>query len=104
MQIECDTIFFFQRSLNPSQLDVVLSVAHAVRQPYVEPKICLIQGPPGTGKSHTIITLIRTILKQVRSLKITDHSLGCVSSVIKSAQYTACDFMFLYWFMRDNFQ
>ncbi|KAL3883444.1 hypothetical protein ACJMK2_029705 [Sinanodonta woodiana] len=48
---------------NSSQADAIATITKMVLSPYVFPKICLLQGPPGTGKSHTIIALIRKIMK-----------------------------------------
>ena len=48
---------------NETQAKIIQSVSDAVLQPYIIPKVSLIFGPPGTGKSHTVVGLIRTIIK-----------------------------------------
>ncbi|CAH1800066.1 unnamed protein product [Owenia fusiformis] len=55
-----------EEKFNPSQVKAIQWCSHAVLQPNNIPRLCLLQGPPGTGKSHTIVGLIKHILRTKR--------------------------------------
>lgn len=48
---------------NRSQSIAINTAAKICSLPPEEPRVCMLQGPPGTGKSHTIVGIIKEIIK-----------------------------------------
>ncbi|XP_060601702.1 uncharacterized protein LOC132754965 [Ruditapes philippinarum] len=55
-----------QDKYNESQSKAINTAGRIVMLPKELPRICLLQGPPGTGKSHTIVGIIKHIVKVMR--------------------------------------
>jgi DNA polymerase alpha-associated DNA helicase A len=75
-QSSFEDIQFLDPSLNDSQ-------KHAIKFALSSPEIALIHGPPGTGKTHTLIELIRQMLKQNLRILVCGPSNISVDNIVE---------------------
>lgn len=74
----------FQDEYNQSQLRAISTAGKIARLPREHARVCLLQGPPGTGKSHTIVGIIKHLVKVGFSIIISYLSNHSDNFVLKS--------------------
>ncbi|XP_065069424.1 probable helicase senataxin isoform X2 [Rhopilema esculentum] len=65
---------------NPGQASAIATITSAITEAYPLPKVRLLQGPPGTGKTHTLLGLIKNILKSLAKNEENPRILVCTPS------------------------